>query len=86
MKKQLEKVLKQYIKEFEKKQDLTFEFAVGDNLMEVISFGYVYFFNMSDIIYDIDNNIKDNIIVEWCEYTIQEKDYINYRTYLKMIL
>lgn len=85
MKKQLEKVLKQYIKEFEKKQDLTFEFAVGDNLMEVISFGYVYFFNMSDIIYDIDNNIKDNIIVEWCEYTIQEKDYINYRTYLKMI-
>lgn len=85
MKKQLEKVLKQYIKEFEKKQDLTFEFAVGDNLMEVISFGYVYFFNMSDIIYDIDNNIKENIIVEWLEYTIQEKDYINYRTYLKMI-
>lgn len=85
MKKQLEKVLKQYIKEFEKKQDLTFEFAVGDNLMEVISFGYVYFFNMSDIIYDIDNNIKENIIVEWLEYTLQEKDYINYRTYLKMI-
>lgn len=86
MKKQLEKVLKQYIKEFENKQDLTFEFAVNDNLMEVISFGYVYFFNMSDIIYDIDNNIKENIIVEWLEYTIQEKDYINYRTYLKMIL
>lgn len=86
MKKQLEKVLKQYIKEFEKKQDLTFEFAVDDNLMEVISFGCVYFFNMSDIIYDIDNNIKENIIVEWLEYTIQEKDYINYRTYLKMIL
>lgn len=85
MKKQLEKVLKQYIKEFEKKQDLTFEFAVDDNLMEVISFGSVYFFNMSDIIYDVDNAIKENIIVEWLEYTIQEKDYINYRTYLKMI-
>ena len=86
MKKQLEKVLKQYIKEFENKQDLTFEFAVDDNLMEVISFDSVYFFNMSDIIYDIDNNIKENIIIEWCEYTLQEKDYINYRTYLKMIL
>lgn len=85
MKKQLEKVLKQYIKEFEKKQDLTFEFAVDDNLMEVISFGSVYFFNMSDIIYDVDNAIKENIIVEWLEYTLQEKDYINYRTYLKMI-
>ena len=85
MKKQLEKVLKQYIKEFEKKQDLTFEFAVDDNLMEVISFGSVYFFNMSDIIYDVDNAIKENIIIEWLEYTIQEKDYINYRTYLKMI-
>lgn len=86
MKKQLEKVLKQYIKEFENKQDLTFEFAVDDNLMEVISFGSVYFFNMSDIIYDIDNAIKENIIIEWLEYTLQEKDYINYRTYLKMIL
>ena len=86
MKKQLEKVLKQYIKEFENKQDLTFEFAVNDNLMEVISFGSVYFFNMSDIIYDVDNAIKDNIIIEWVEYTLQEKDYINYRTYLKMIL
>lgn len=86
MKKQLEKVLKQYIKEFEKKQDLTFEFAVDDNLMEVISFGSVYFFNMSDIIYDVDNAIKENIIIEWLEYTLQEKDYINYRTYLKMIL
>mgnify|MGYP003608561726 FL=1 len=86
MKKQLEKVLKQYIKEFENKQDLTFEFAVDDNLMEVISFGSVYFFNMSDIIYDVDNAIKENIIIEWLEYTLQEKDYINYRTYLKMIL
>ena len=86
MKKQLEKVLKQYIKEFENKQDLTFVFAVDDNLMEVISFGSVYFFNMSDIIYDVDNAIKENIIIEWLEYTLQEKDYINYRTYLKMIL
>ena len=86
MKKQLEKVLKQYIKEFENKQDLTFEFAVDDNLMEVISFGSVYFFYMSDIIYDVDNAIKENIIIEWLEYTLQEKDYINYRTYLKMIL
>ena len=86
MKKQLEKVLKQYIKEFEKKQDLTFEFAVDDNLMEVISFGSVYFFDISDIIYDVDNAIKENIIIEWFEYTLQEKDYINYRTYLKMIL
>lgn len=86
MKKQLEKVLKQYIKEFENKQDLTFEFAVDDNLMEVISFGSVYFFNMTDIIYDVDNAIKENIIIEWLEYTLQEKDYINYRNYLKMIL
>ena len=29
--------------------------------------------------------IKENIIVEWLDYTIQEKDYINYITYLKMI-
>ena len=86
MKKQLEKVLKQYIKEFEKKQDLTFEFAVDDDLMTSIFFENGIHFYMTDVIYDIDNNIKENIIIEWLEYTLQEKDYINYRTYLKMIL
>lgn len=50
MKKQLEKVLKQYIKEFEKKQDLTFEFAVDDNLMTSIFFENGIHFYMTELI------------------------------------
>mgnify|MGYP003615410022 FL=1 len=86
MKKQLEKVLKQYIKEFEKKQDLTFEFAVDDNLMTSIFFENGIHFYMTDIIYDIDNNIEKGLIDKWVEYVLINESCINYRTYLKMIL
>ena len=86
MKKQLEKVLKQYIKEFEKKQDLTFEFAVDDNLMTSIFFENGIHFYMTDVIYDIDNNIEKGLIDKWFEYVLINESCINYRTYLKMIL
>ena len=86
MKKQLEKVLKQYIKEFEKKQDLTFEFAVDDDLMTSIFFENGIHFYMTDIIYDIDNNIEKGLIDKWFEYVLINESCINYRTYLKMIL
>ena len=86
MKKQLEKVLKQYIKEFEKKQDLTFEFAVDDDLMTSILFENGIHFYMTDIIYDIDNNIEKGLIDKWFEYVLVNESCINYRTYLKMIL
>lgn len=86
MKKQLEKVLKQYIKEFEKKQDLTFEFAVDDDLMTSIFFENGIHFYMTDVIYDIDNNIEKGLIDKWFEYVLINESCINYRTYLKMIL
>ena len=86
MKKQLEKVLKQYIKEFEKKQDLTFEFAVDDDLMTSIFFENGIHFYMTDVIYDIDNNIEKGLIYKWFEYVLINESCINYRTYLKIIL
>ena len=86
MKKQLEKVLKQYIKEFEKKQDLTFEFAVDDDLMTSIFFENGIHFYMTDVIYDIDNDIEKGLIDKWFEYVLINESCINYRTYLKMIL
>ena len=86
MKKQLEKVLKQYIKEFEKKQDLTFEFAVDDDFMTSIFFESGIHFYMTDIIYDIDNDIEKGLIDKWFEYVLINESCINYRTYLKMIL
>ena len=44
MRKELDKIIKKYISEFEKKHDLLFEFAVNDDLLDVLSFGCVYFF------------------------------------------
>lgn len=36
MRKELDKIIKKYISEFEKKHDLLFEFAVNDDLLDVL--------------------------------------------------
>lgn len=84
MKDQLKKALEKYIKEFSKKHDLTFEFAVNDNLLDVISFGSVYFFSIDDIVFDIDTNQTKGLIVQWLEESLESKNQeINYRSYAK---
>lgn len=81
MRKELDKIIKKYISEFEKKHDLLFEFAVNDDLLDVLSFGYVYFFNTYDVIFDIDNNLPNGLIVEWLEYNLENKQFINLKSY-----
>lgn len=82
MRKKLDKILKDYIEKFEKKQYLTFEFAVSDDLMGVICFGCVYYFSINDIIYDIDSKHPKNLIIDWLEYCL-EGNKINYYSYSK---
>ena len=81
MRKELDKIIKKYISEFEKKHDLLFEFAVNDDLLDVLSFGCVYFFNTNDVIFDIDNNLPNGLIVEWLEYNLENKQFINLKSY-----
>ena len=81
MRKELDKIIKKYISEFEKKHDLLFEFAVNDDLLDVLSFGCVDFFNTYDISFDIDNNLPSGLIVEWLEYNLENKQFINLQSY-----
>lgn len=82
MKKELKTALELYIKEFENKHELTFDSAVGDDLMGVLDFGCTEFFSMSDIIEDIDNKYPKGLILQWHEDTIEHNPkYINLRTY-----
>lgn len=83
MRKKLNKILKKYIKKFEKKHDLTFEFAVSDDLMGVISFGDVLFFNINDIVYDIDTKQPKGLIIDWLYDSINQDKYINFQSYSK---
>lgn len=84
MRKKLDEILKKYIKLFEKKHSLNFEFAVNDDLLDVISFGSVYFFSIDDIIFDIDTNQPKGLIIQWLEESLEYKDkIINYKSYSK---
>lgn len=75
-----------YIKAFAKKQGLKFhDWADFENC--VVDFGGTDFYNMDEIRYDIDNNIKAGLIVEWQEACLEaySKDnnarMINYKSY-----
>lgn len=82
MKKELEKILKQYIELFCEKQDMRFEFAVLGDYLDVICFDYDMFINMSDIIYDIENKVPKGVIKEWYYYTLDTDHSFNYRSYV----
>jgi len=83
MRKELDKIIKKYISEFEKKNNLVFEFAVDDDLLGVLSFGSVYYFNTSDVIYDIDNDLPKGQIIEWLESNLEKEKFINLKSYSK---
>ncbi|WP_298777077.1 hypothetical protein [uncultured Empedobacter sp.] len=83
MRKKLDKIIKKYISEFEKKHNLLFEFAVNNDLLNVLSFGSVYYFNTSDVIYDVDNNLPNGLIIEWLENNLENEQFINLESYSK---
>ena len=83
MRNKLDKVLGKYIRKFEKKHGLRFEFAVADDLMGVICFGDVLFFDINNIIYDIDTKQPKGLIIDWLYDTMNQDKYINFQSYSK---
>lgn len=59
-----------YIKAFEKKHDVAFDWAVNDDLTGSLSFGDNYF-SMSDIVQDINKKYKKGLIFEWQNASIE---------------
>ena len=64
----LDSILKEYIRLFEEKHEVFFDYAVGDDLIGLLCFGE-YLFNVRDVIYDIDNNLPKNLIFQWQDDT-----------------
>lgn len=60
----LDSILKEYIRLFEEKHEVFFEFAVGNDLTGLLGFGD-YLFTTRDVIYDIDNDLPKNLIFQW---------------------
>ena len=84
---QYEIICNEYVRKFSDKQDLEFDGWVGDEVGGIASFSSQYFFNISDIVFDLNTNQPVGLILHWQEdgtdYNIQREktEYINYKSY-----
>lgn len=65
-----EEILMGYIRKFEKKHDVKLQYAVDDDIMGVLNFCDAYFFDATDVVYDIDHNLPKEMILDWYNDTI----------------
>ena len=86
LKTKYEKIVEQYLIAFVEKQELDIEncYWVADRVGEILSVNEQYYFSLSDIRFDIDNNIKTGTILEWQNESIDNNFKVNYENYIKL--
>ena len=83
LKERYNSICDEWLKLFSEKQELEFVYWIGDTVGEIAVFGDFYF-NMSDIIYDINNNSPKGEIIDWYYDNLNDEGrYINYYSYSK---
>lgn len=88
LRKELEEILKLYIRKFEAKHDVEMQYAVDDDITGVLDFGDIYFFNVTDVIYDIDHDLPKGLILQWAKDSVDDsknptRQTINLQSYAK---
>nr|DAK11362.1 MAG TPA: hypothetical protein [Caudoviricetes sp.] len=66
--------------EFCEKHDLTYEFSVGNDSVDMFLISD-YFFSLSDIYFDLKSNQPQCKIIEWYDYLLENEVNINYYSY-----
>ena len=83
LKKDYEKACKEYIKLFCEKQDLGFDGFVNEEIGG-IALCSDFFFNFSDIVWDVNAKIPKGVIIEWYDAQLENPEKaINYYSYTK---
>ncbi len=87
LKEQLHSVISQYIDIFCDKQEVELDSFVNDDMLGIALVSDFYL-NISDIIYDIDNEVEKGKIFKWYYASIDAhpKPFPNYKNYLKLQL
>ena len=84
LKKEYDKVINDFIKLFEEKQGVCFEYWIADNIGGIACFGDILFFNLDDIVYDLTSNQPKGQIIDWVYESIYNEDAkLNYYSYSK---
>ena len=82
LKKEYESIVNKYIKYFEQKQGVRFNYWIGDRIGGVADFGDVLTFNFTDIVFDINTQQPKDLILNWVYESVDNPDInINYRNY-----
>lgn len=82
LKQNYESACNEYVKAFAKKQGLVFDYWIGDEVGGIASFSCQYFFNMSDMVIDIETKQPKFLILKWHdELTICHPKTMNYKSY-----
>ena len=68
--------------EFREKHDLSYEFSVGEDSIDVFSISN-YFFSLSDIYFDLKSNQPKGKIIQWYDYLLDNEVEISYYAYCK---
>jgi hypothetical protein len=76
-----------YVKRFEFAHGVKHEWSSNDDLMGILCFGD-YFFDISDIVYDVENHLPVNLIFQWQNDGIEahfngSEQNINLQSYAK---
>lgn len=84
LQKRYEKVVTEYIQIFSDKQELEFEYWIGDIKGGVACFSEIYFYNFQDIVWDINSKQSEGLIKKWFNDSIDNHEKaINYFSYSK---
>jgi len=68
--------------EFCEKHDLSYEFSVGEDSIDIFSISH-FFFSLSDIYFDLKSNQPKDKIIQWYDYLLDNEVEISYYAYCK---
>ena len=81
IKKEYEKSCNKIVELFCEKQDLKFDYWIGDKVGGIADCGSFDFY-LEDIILDLDKDLKKGFIFDWYDDNLDYKQYINYNSYI----
>jgi len=81
LRKCLDQIIGLYVAEFEEKHETQLEYWIADDTTGVAAFGD-NFFNLADIVYDIDHGCPAGKIFSWQNYQIDSGSKVNFKSYL----
>lgn len=70
-----------YIRLFEEKHEIDFDYWIGDEIGGVADFNS-YCLNYDDVRRDIDEEVDKTVFFAWYDYNFNTDQYVNYKSWL----